>query len=61
MIRVRERRGSQKLTGQRKSETEMMRETVGGRRKMLLLLQSARGDAAVVATATRLYLRDPGQ
>ena len=41
----------------------MMRETVGGRRRMLSLLQAAIEDvaAAVVAIATRLVLRDPGQ
>ena len=42
-----------------------MRETVGGRRRILLLLQAAIEDKsatdAVVEIATRLFLRDPGQ
>ena len=65
-IRVRERRGKQHLTGRRKTETEMMRETVGGSRRMLSLLQAPREDAAAAAVAisisiaTRLDLRDPG-
>ena len=41
---MRERRGRKHLTGQRKRETEMMRETVGGRRMILSLLQEARED-----------------
>ena len=62
-IRVRERRGRKQLTGRRKTETEMMRETVGERRRIILILQAAKEDAtaAVVAIATRLALRDPGQ
>ena len=40
-----------------------MRDTVGRRRRILSLLQAKREDAAVevVAIATRLALRDPGQ
>ena len=63
-IRVRERRGRKHLIGQRKRETEIMRETVGGGgRRMLSLLQAAREDssATVVAIANMLALRDPGQ
>ena len=53
----------------KESKTKMMRETVGYRRSMLLLLQAAREDvtasvsaaAAVVVIATRLDLRDLGQ
>ena len=65
-IRLIERRGRQHLTGRRKNETEMMRETVGGSRRMLSLLQAPREDAAAAAVAisisiaTRLDLRDPG-
>ena len=63
MIRVRERRGKQQLKGRRKTETEIMRETVRGRRKIPLLLQVAREDAAtsVAEIANRLALRDPGK
>ena len=41
----------------------MMRETVGGRRRMLSLFQAAGDDVAeaVVAIAKKLALRDPGQ
>ena len=41
----------------------MMRETVGGRRRMMPLLQATRDDtsAEVVAIATRLDLRYPSQ
>ena len=41
----------------------MRKETVGGRKRMLFLLQATREDAevAVVAIATRLDQRDPGQ
>ena len=62
-IRLRERRGRQQLTGQRKSKMEMMRETVGGERRMLLLLQAKIEDAAAaaVAIAKSLDLRYPGQ
>ena len=43
------------------SEMEMMSETVGGRKRMLVLLQAAREDAAntVVAIAKKLALRYP--
>ena len=60
-IRVIERRGRQQLTGRRKIETEMIRETVGERRRIMLLLEAVREDAAVVAIATRLDLRYPVQ
>ena len=62
-IRVRERRGRHQLTGRRKIKTKMMRETVGGRRRMLSLLQAAIEDTAVavVAIETRLALREPRQ
>ena len=58
-----DRRCRQQLVGQRKREMEIMRETVGGRRSIMSLLQAAREDASaeVVAIATRLALRDPGQ
>ena len=41
----------------------MMRETVGGRRRMLWILRAEREDATVlvVALETRLALRDPGK
>ena len=62
-VRVKERRGRQHLKGQRKSETETITETVGGRRRMLSLLKAAREDAAaaVVLIETRLALRYNGQ
>ena len=62
-IRVRKRRGSQKLTRRRNIATEMMRETVGVRRRMLSTLQATieEATAEVVAIANRLYLRDHEQ
>ena len=62
-IRVRERRGRQRLTEREKIETEMMSETVVERRRMMLLLQAAREDAASagVEKSTRLALRYPRQ
>ena len=63
-ISLRQRRSRQHLTGQRKIETEMMRETVGGRRRRIMLIfQAEREDtaAAVIAIVTRLALRDPRQ
>ena len=44
----------------KKIKTEIMRETVGERKRMLCLLQAAREDAsvAVVEIETRLALRD---
>ena len=73
-ISLRQRRSRQHLTGQRKIETEMMRKTVGGGKRMLSLIQApmedvvvsvATAEAAVeaevaVAIATRLDLKDPG-
>ena len=49
--------------GRRKSESEMMRETVGGRKRILSLLRAAIEDVAatVVAIATGLALRDHGK
>ena len=48
---------------EKKNQTEMMRETVWGRRRILSLLQAAREDmeVAVVEIATRLALRYPRQ
>ena len=53
----------QQLTGQRKSEMVMMRDTVGGISRMLLILQVAGEYAAseVVAIANRLALIDTSQ
>ena len=62
-IRVRERRGRQHLTGRRKIEMVMMRETVGGGGECDVAPSSGtrNSEAEVVAIAERLALIDTGQ
>ena len=62
-IRVRDIRRGQHLTGKRKSETEMMRETVRRRRRIIYIFQVAIEDVTseVVSIETRSALNDPGK